>query len=489
MRVPGRKAGEKESFMDLIRQIEKEWNVNQLVKKGDHIIAGISGGADSVCLLAVLCALKERWELTVTAVHVNHSIRGETAIRDAVFVERLCREKGVVCHVETADVPAIARKKRLSLEEAGRIARYETFERIRRQCRADKIAVAHHMDDNAETILFQLVRGSGLRGMGGIEPRRGAVIRPLLSLTRKQIEMWLDQQGMTYMTDETNLSQDYARNKIRLTVLPYLENQISGRAGEHIVTCGKLCLEADDYLTGEAKLWLEKYGGGEREKIVEIPEREFFPLHPALKKYIIREAIRHTAGGRKDIAHIHIEEILRLFGLPVGKRLNLPDGIGAWKTYGGVAVGKDRAEMGGPETRIGACHMILTDFPYKKNEKIPENTYTKWFDYDTIKHAVSLRGRKSGDRISVARGQSKKLGDYMIDAKIPKEWRDEIPLVADGDQILWAVGYRMGEDYKVTEHTKRILQIVIEREEKPEGWETGGKKGEENTWRPDGGNQ
>lgn len=450
--------------MDLIRQIEEGWKANQLVKKGDHIIAGISGGADSVCLLAVLCALRDAWSLTVTAVHVNHSIRGESAGRDAAFVERLCRDWGVSCRVETADVPNLAKQEGLTLEEAGRLARYGAFERIRRECRADKIAVAHHMDDNAETILFQLIRGSGLRGMGGIEEKRGDIIRPLLFLTRKQIEAWLSQNKISYVTDETNVSQEYTRNKIRLTLLPYLEAQISERAGEHIVTCGRLCLEADDYLAQEAAKWLDTHGRTEEGGAAMIPAQAFGALHPALKKYVIREGIRRAAGSRKDIAHTHIGEILRLFELPVGKRICLPGGVWARKTYDGVRIGENGRDKDAPEAKFGACRMILTDFPYKKNEKIPENTYTKWFDYDTIKHTVSFRTRMSGDRISVAEGRSKKLKDFMIDAKIPREWRDEIPLVADGSQILWVVGYRMGEAHKVTKHTKRILQITVERD-------------------------
>ncbi len=151
-----------------------------------------------------------------------------------------------------------------------------------------------------------------------------------------------------------------------------------------------------------------------------------------------------------------------MFDLPVGKQLSLPDERYAHKTYDGVKIGVKKGKTDGPEVKIGECRMILTDFPYKKNEKIPENTYTKWFDYDTIKHAVSLRSRMPGDRIGVAKGQSKKLKEYMIDQKIPRDWREKIPLVADGNRILWVVGYRMAEDYKVTEHTKRILQIEIQ---------------------------
>ena len=448
--------------MDLVQQIEKEWNENQLVKKGDHIIAGISGGADSVCLLAVLCERKQRWNLTVTAVHVNHSIRKETAKRDADFVEQLCRRWDVACRVETVDVPAYAKREGCSVEEAGRIARYASFERIRKACGGDKIAVAHHMDDDAETILFQLIRGSGLRGLGGMEQKRGVIIRPLLSFTRKQIEAWLREKNLSYVTDETNLSQDYTRNKIRLTVLPYLEAQISDKAREHIVNCGKLCLEADDYLTQEAQKWLEREGRKQEDGALELPTKAFGRLHPAVKKYVIRETMKRTAGKTKDITHAHIAGILRLFDLPVGKQLSLPDERYAHKTYDGVKIGVKKGKTDGPEVKIGECRMILTDFPYKKNEKIPENTYTKWFDYDTIKHAVSLRSRMPGDRIGVAKGQSKKLKEYMIDQKIPRDWREKIPLVADGNRILWVVGYRMAEDYKVTEHTKRILQIEIQ---------------------------
>lgn len=448
----------------LIQQIEQEWNESHLVEKGDHIVVGISGGADSVCLLAVLYDLMERWELTITAVHINHSIRKETAVRDADFVTKLCKEWKIPCYVETLDVLGMAKRKGISVEEAGRIARYHTFEKLRKQVGADKIAVAHHMDDDAETILFQLVRGSGLRGMGGMEKRRGIIIRPLLSLTRRRIEIWLSERLLSYVTDETNLSQEYTRNKIRLTLFPYLETEISEKAREHIVNCGKICLEADDYLTNEAVKWLNEYGRVDETGAVEIVRKDFQKLHPAMKKYVIRQAINGVAGNKKDIMHGHVEGIVQLFDLPVGKRLCLPEDMYAKKMYDRIKIGKKKEMEDGPKVKIGECQMIISDFPYKKNEKIPESIYTKWFDYDTIKHAVSLRTRLSGDRISVVKGGNKKLKDYMIDAKIPKEWRETIPLVADGNQILWVVGYRIAEDYKVTEQTKKILQIVIRRE-------------------------
>lgn len=448
----------------LIQQMEQEWSESCLIEKGDHIVAGISGGADSVCLLAVLHELMERWNLNVTAVHINHSIRKETALRDADFVRKLCESWNIPCYVETFDVRKMAKIKGISVEEAGRIARYDTFEKIRKNLGADKIAVAHHMDDNAETILFQLVRGSGLRGIGGMEQRRGVIIRPLLFLTRRQIEAWLEERKLSYVTDETNLSQEYTRNKIRLTVIPYLEAEISEGARKHIVSCGKLCLEADDYLVKEAEKWLNEYGKIDMTGAVEIRAEEFLPLHSALKKYVIRETIKRVTGKRKDLTHGHVEALLHLFELSVGKQVCLPGKVYAIRMYDRVKIGEKKEALDGPEVKMGECHMIVTDFPYKKNEKIPENIYTKWFDYDTIKHTVSLRSRQAGDRISVVKEGSKKLKDYMIDAKIPKEWRERVPLVADGNQILWVVGYRIGEEYKVTEQTRRILQITIQQD-------------------------
>ena len=451
--------------MDLVQQLERDWKRNQLICKGDHIIVGVSGGADSVCLLAVLSEVRIRWDLTIMAVHVNHSIRKETAVRDADFVKQLCEKLGISCQVETVDVPRLAKENGLSVEEAGRIARYDTFERIRRECGANKIAVAHHLDDNAETILFQLIRGSGLRGMGGMEEKRGRIIRPLLSLTRKQIENWLLEKNLAYVTDETNLVQEYTRNKIRLTVLPYLEQQISEKVREHIVNCGKLCLEADNYFVNEAEKWLEQNGEDDKAGTIEIKSQAFEQLHPALKKYVIRQVMEKICGRKKDISYVHVEEVIQLFQLPVGKSVNLPEHMYAKKTYEKVKIGRCNEKMEAPEMEIGKCHMILEVFPYKKNEKIPENTYTKWFDYDTIKNTVSLRSRISGDKISVVKGGKKKLKDYMIDAKIPREWRDKVPLVADGNQILWVVGYRIGDAFKVTKQTEKILQITIQKDD------------------------
>ena len=473
--------------MDLVRQIENQWKTNQLVTKGDHIIAGVSGGADSVCLLAVLCQLSEKWHLTVTAVHVNHCIRQETALRDAAFVEEFCRRCKVECHVIKTDVPRIARENGLSLEAAGRMERYRIFEEIRVQYGAQSIAVAHHMDDNAETILFQLLRGSGLKGLGGMGIRRGAVIRPLLFLTRNQIEEWVEQQGLPFVTDETNFSREYTRNRIRLEVLPYLEKYISPNARQHIAECGAICREADDYLRQEAEQWMKRYADW-KEKGGFLPAEEFSRQHPAPQKYVIRLALERLGSGLKDIGHIHVEEIRGLFLRPVGKECRLPGSIGARRTYRGVLLEKygpgesssvqdhGPGEIGQLEMKIGNCSMEMRVFLRKKNEKIPENTYTKWFDYDTIKHTVSMRTRMAGDRISVLAGGSKKLKDYMIDAKIPREWRDQIPLIVDGSHVMWVVGYRISEAYKVTQKTERILQIQVRKTYKRKTCEEGAAK-------------
>ena len=258
--------------MSLKEKVLSYIRTHNMLAPGQRVVAGLSGGADSVCLLSLLADLREEYSLELRAVHVHHGLRGEEADRDAAFSRELCRSLGVPFSLAFVNVKEEAGKRRISEEEAGRILRYQVFEReagrweqeLRREKTAEpagsqpesvKIAVAHHGDDSAETILYQLFRGSGLKGLSGIPPARGNIIRPLLCAERREIIAYLEEKGLPFVTDSTNLENDYARNKIRNQILPMAVQEINQGAADHIRRAGELIGEADRFFDGLPKCW------------------------------------------------------------------------------------------------------------------------------------------------------------------------------------------------------------------------------------------
>ena len=424
-----------------------------MLQKGDSVVIGVSGGADSVCLLHILWKLQAEYCLRLLAVHIHHEIRGREADEDAVFTEKLCKERKIEYRLIKRNVPRVAAERGISEEEAGRLVRYETFYQICEQEGYQKIAVAHHQNDNAETIMWNFLRGSGLRGLAGMEPVRRKIIRPLLEVKRSEIEQWMQQEKIPWRNDSTNETVNYTRNKLRHQLLPWVEENLVSGFCQRITDNTRIFLDADDYLKTEAEKWIQGHALQLEEESSFLRE-EWNKLHSALKRYVIRSEINRLTGSLKDLTAEHVEAVLRLEG--TGKQLNLPGGMKVWMDYETIHIGKQS------DTFCPNLEMKYCCFPYEKGQKIIQNVYTKWFDYDKIKVGFQLRTRRTGDRIQVlSKHGSKKLKDYMIDAKIPRQIRDQIPLIADGTDIMWVVGYRMSEAYKITDETKTVLQIEL----------------------------
>jgi tRNA(Ile)-lysidine synthase len=218
-----------------------------LIKKNDHIIAGVSGGADSVCLLLLLIEMKREWNLKIHVVHVHHGIGGKEADEDAAFVEKLCKEKQLSFSCHYVDIPKVSQTEGISCEEAGRQERYRIFNQVMKEKTAYKIAVAHNLNDNSETILWNLFRGTHIKGLGGIAPENGVLIRPILCLTREEIEEWLEEKEIDYRKDSTNDQEIYTRNRIRKNILKEARENINFRSLEHIAGAGEALREIEEY--------------------------------------------------------------------------------------------------------------------------------------------------------------------------------------------------------------------------------------------------
>ena len=458
---------------------KKIWNYieqQKLLEYGDKVIAGISGGADSVCLFFVLLSLREKLGLDILAVHVNHGLRGATAKRDEEFTKKLCEQHAVPCLVYSENIEAVAKERKKSIEEAGRIVRRECFESVRKEYQGNKIALAHHQNDNAETLIMNLARGTGLRGMGGIRPKNGHIIRPLLCLNRREIEAYLQEKGVSFCEDETNQEDIYLRNRIRHHIIPALEEQVNSQAVRHMNDLMQQVQEVweymDDVVQGVFKECVD-----ESTNQCQIKEQQFCSLKIVLQKMIVYKALASITGSERDLSMLHVESVLDLFQKQSGKSKSLLKGIRAVRNYEGVLL--EREEKGLVEefplqtlqipgiTRVETRGLEISCKIFEKNvdfsmEDIPQKAYTKWIDYDIIKNTLTIRGRKSQDVIGISRaGGTQKLKSYFVNEKIPAKIRANIPLIADGSQIVWVVGYRMSSKYQISDKTKRILQIEI----------------------------
>ena len=439
---------------------------NGLLDNGDTVIAGVSGGADSMCMLIMLMNLKDRFGLNVVAAHVNHGIRGDEADSDAEFVEAFCRENAVAFEKEEADIPGLAKQTGTTCEEAGRNFRYEYFFRLAEKYRAKKIAVAHNSGDNAETVLFNIFRGSGISGLKGILPLRKPsqdkeikIIRPVLCLSRSEIEEYLREIGQSYCTDSTNKDDTYSRNRIRNGILPMVKEYINENAEGHIASLSRQAAEIEDFLssqTEEGMKYVKSLSGddGTVTKCI-INYAEISKLHPVIRKGVIRKTFELVAGRLKDVEEIHILEIDALYSKQSGKKLSMPYGITVTKEYGNIVLARENMLSRKETDETISLEIVDRD---SLTGEIPRDKDIKWFDYDKIGFMPVLRTMTDGDYLLIGKsGHKKSLKRFMIDNKIPLDERGRLMLLAAGSHILWVVGYRQDESCLVTENTKKVL--------------------------------
>ena len=454
----------------MYRFVENFIEENHMIQPGDTVLAGVSGGGDSMAMLDILRRFRKKKNFTLQAVHIHHQIRESEADRDCVFVEEMCRKWEVPCRIYTYPVPALSKKWKVGLEEAGRMVRREAFalekKRLGLSDKNTKIALAHNKNDLAETMLHNLARGTGIRGLSTMRPADGEIIRPVICLEKKEIVHYLKEENIPSILDSSNLSDEYTRNRIRHHILPLMEQEINHKAVAHMAAASAFLGEADEYFRKEGHKLLAC------SKITEdgiFFENLFSERETLIQKYAVMEAMEILSGSCKDFTAFHVQMLLSLFSMDTGKQISLPYGLSALRTYGGVILKKTSKEKGNEseikelpipgELSCAYGHFDTKIFLYEK-QKIEENKCTKWLDYDKIKNKLYIRTRQPGDYLIINReGSKKKLARVMIDDKIPGEERDLIPLVADGKEILWIAGGRINERYKITAATRRVLEL------------------------------
>lgn len=444
-------------LLDKIRETISEYH---LIEKGDNIICAVSGGADSVCLLHTMLALRDEYGINIFVANVNHLIRGEESDNDSRFVKDLCEKYGLKFYYREYDVKKISEERKIGEEECGRILRYEFFDEIAKKIKNAKIATAHNLNDNAETVLFRLVRGTAAQGLGGIMHMRGNIIRPLLDVSRKEIEEYLTEKDVSWCVDSTNEMPVYARNKIRLGVMPLL-NEISNGAEKKIVSLAQFIREDNDFIKECSDDALKKCFS---DNCLLINEFENFQL--PVKRRIVASVLEKW--GTVDINAEKIEKFIRFTLKDSGKKFDINSEFYLQKSYDKVVLYKRKAKTDFCE--ILDLNKDVSDEKWKLSiafsEKNPKkrNNNCAVFDADKLSAPLTVSYRRDGDRISVqGMNGSKKISDIFTDEKIETEKRNFIPIVRKDNEILYIGGLRQSSLYSVDENTDKFIIISYER--------------------------
>jgi len=462
---------------------------NRMVSEGERILLAVSGGADSTCLLHLMVSLKEKLGISLHVAHLDHQLRGKESEADADYVMCLSDSLDVPATVSKADVRGYQKKYRLTLEEAAREVRYNFLAETAAAVGADAIVTGHTLDDQIETILLHIIRGTGIKGLIGLNARSRRllngrqidIIRPLLEISREETQQYCLEHNLMARVDSSNQSLSMLRNRIRLKLLPELKNYNPGVV-ESLLRISAIAADEIAFLDSE----MEKV----RESIVErhgdvivLNKEGFDDLPKALKRHLLRAVIKEMVGTLKDIEERHIEEIIGLLEKRAGKYINLPYGLIFAVEYGRYVLGSSiHAICPFPEiikepaiTIPGVTDIsgwsIETSIMEQGLSGDGENPMAAYLDADKTGENLSVRSRIEGDRFQpLGFDTPKRLNRFMIDAKIPQSWRERVPLVCCHGQglpvhgqIIWVVGYRIDDRYKVASDTRRVLKIEFKR--------------------------
>lgn len=462
-------------------QIKKTIEEKGLIKKGDKVLVGVSGGPDSMALLHLLVDLRKEYNIELIVAHLDHMLRGKQSSADANFVEEIAIKLNIPFIIERGNVKAIASSSKMSTEEAARETRYDFFQKAAEKVGATKIATAHNMDDQAETVLMRLVKGSGSLGLSGIPYKRRLgdkwVIRPLLDVKRVDIEKYLKRHKIPSRLDASNLKTLYLRNKIRHILIPLLEKEFNRKIKENLNLIARSLSDEFNYLNTTARRLYKRFAV-ETMTAIEIDIKKLSRQHIALQRLIVREIICRLKGDLRRINYKHWQEVESMLYDVDKLNVDLPGGLKVIKKHNRLifskrGVTKERksqfkktiklnvpGEVIVPELNIKARAEIVKYIP-----KFKKGKSTKGLEYingDLIKSPLEIRTWREGDRMKpLGMKFYKKLHDIFVDEKVPREIRDRIPLILSGGKILWLVGVKLSEDYKIDKETKRGVKLTV----------------------------
>jgi tRNA(Ile)-lysidine synthase len=458
-------------------------NRHSLFYPGEKVVVAVSGGADSVCLLKILHRLQGELQISLHAAHLDHLLRGQESKSDAAYVARLCRKLAIPVTIEAADVKAYSKKRKLATEEAARELRYAFFARVMAEQDAGSVAVAHTRNDNVETILLHLLRGTGISGLRGLQPRsilqvgeerlRVNVIRPLLDLSRADTETYCNQLRLKPRVDSSNASTNFTRNRIRHELIPLLQTYNS-RIDDALLRLSGIARDEMEFLEEQtAQVWseiAEEEGGG-----LSLDVSRLTLLPGVLQNQVLRWAIKFLCGDTRDIEAEHIEDMAKFMRKPAGKMMALPHGIRLHKGYGRLMVTLDESapcpfppleetyDIKVPGETVLPGWVVRARVSGKLPKKF-DRGFSASFDLDCTGRELAVRRFGKGDSFQpLGMKDRKSVSRFMSDSRIPRAWRNSVPLVCSGDRIIWVAGWRMDESVKITSSTRKVLKLHFER--------------------------
>ena len=431
-----------------------------MLENCDRIVVGLSGGADSVCLLSVLNSLKAEYGFSLVAAHINHGIRGTEAQRDEESCKRLCESLDVPLETLHADIPTLSKQQGIGEEECGRIVRYDFFRSLAGE--RGKIATAHNLNDNAETLLLNLVRGAGSKGACGIPPVRDNIIRPLIETDRKSIERYCEENELQYVTDSTNLECEYSRNKIRIKVLPTLceinQNAVSALSG-----FASRMREQEAFLESVVN---EKYALCVKNSV--LYEAEFSALDIFLKKRIAGRFLSELSHG--EVESKHIDDFLRFVGS--GKALVTASATEIVSRDGKIFKKPEQAEqfsvdfsLDDKKVNLPFCEISVEKYDTKDLQNLNKDILDNLIDCDKISNTLILRSRKDGDKFTFSKRRvTKTVKKLFNEDKIPPEVRNRMVILDSDGEVVWLSGYGTNKKFRIGADTKKAIKLNISQE-------------------------
>lgn len=468
-------------------QTARKERVLQFIRQHDlassPLVVAVSGGADSVCLLHILFKLRDELGITLHVAHLDHQLRGAESEDDARHVADLASNLGIPASIEKRDVAAYQASQGLSLEEAAREVRYAFLAEVAERVGAGRVALGHTLDDHVETVLMHIIRGTGTRGLTGLKPRVTlrfsgkslTIVRPLLMLSRAETGSYCRDYGLVPRLDATNRSLSMLRNRIRLELLPQLK-QYNPQIIEALLRLAEIAGDDISFMDAEcARVWNEV--AQEQDRAVFLDKKGFLALPSAIQRNLLRTCAEKLLGDIKDVEARHIEEITEALAKPAGKRISLPRGLTFVIEY-------ERYVLTADETALSPFPSLEGEFPLtipgetvlpgwtveaaieKPQTVKSQDAYRAYLDLGRTGDRLVVRDWRAGDRFQPqGMSRTKKVGEFMIDARIPRDWRKQVPIVCSPEQVVWVVGWRIDDRVKVTENTKRVLCLRFERAE------------------------
>ncbi len=454
--------------MDILKRVRQTIEEYSMLKGGERVLVGLSGGPDSVSLLHILNELKEELRLTLHALYIDHGLRPDETPREIEFCAEAAAGLDVPFGVRRVDTEGLAQRERLGIQEAARRLRYRAFEEHALQIEADRVATGHNADDQAETLIMRLLRGAGPRGLAGIPPVRGRFIRPLIRVERSGVEKYLNERGIAFIIDASNLKRDYLRNRLRHELMPLLR-EYNPNLTATLCRTADILREEDRYMETVVTKSLMRLISRKTGETIEL----FLSPLEHMEKVILRRALLRAVGetrGLRGIGVEHVEEIISLIRSgSSGSRIYLPGGIRVIRDYSTLVItsaaprklGEYLLDVPG-ETVLKEAGIVLVSSTLDSPADSGDGRNEAAFDLDMLRFPLKVRPRRAGDFFYPAGfGKRKKLQDYFVDEKVPRDLRETVPLLVSGEDIIWVVGYRMDERYRVRPSSRRTLKIAV----------------------------